>query len=166
MKIAHKIADLEDAVARSADWRNKGLRVVFTNGCFDILHEGHIRYLEEAQGLGDKLIVGLNSDASTRRLKGPNRPINTQDSRAYILASLSVIDLVVLFEEDTPLSLIEKIQPDILVKGGDYTEDGVVGGDFVKEKGGRVVIVPYVEGYSTTSIEEKIRAMKHGGSTD
>lgn len=165
MKIKHKIADLATASAQSLNWRGEGLRVVFTNGCFDILHKGHIQYLEEARELGDKLIVGLNSDASTRRLKGPERPINNQDSRAYILASLSMVDLVVLFEEDTPLALIERIEPDVLVKGGDYTEDRVVGGTFVREKGGEVVIVPYVEGFSTTSIEEKIRALKHGDTT-
>lgn len=141
-------------------WQDCGDEVVFTNGCFDILHIGHITYLEEAKALGSKLVIGLNSDASTRRLKGDTRPINHEHSRAYLLASLSCVDLITIFEEDTPEELIRLVVPDILVKGGDYTEDNVVGSNIVKEHGGRVVILPYKEGFSTTSIEQKILAMQ------
>ena len=140
-------------------WQDQGDEVVFTNGCFDILHMGHIDYLEGARELGDHLVIGLNSDASTRRLKGETRPINTEHSRAYLLASLGVVDLVTIFEEDTPADLIKMVVPDILVKGGDYSADSVVGGDTVREHGGKVVILPFKEGYSTTSIEEKILAL-------
>ena len=139
------------------EWKAAGQTVVFTNGCFDLLHKGHVHYLLEAARLGDRLVIGLNSDDSTTRLKGPGRPINDQDARAYVLGALRCVDAVVLFEEDTPLDLIRTLTPDILVKGGDYSEEDVVGGDHVRETGGKVIILPFLEGYSTTSIEQKIR---------
>ncbi|MCS7152737.1 MAG: D-glycero-beta-D-manno-heptose 1-phosphate adenylyltransferase [Bacteroidia bacterium] len=138
-----------------AYWRFLEQRIVFTNGCFDLLHLGHITYLEEAAKLGDVLVVGLNSDESVRRLKGPSRPLQPQEARARILAALEFVEAVIIFEEDTPLRLIEKIAPDVLVKGGDYTIDKVVGADFVRSRGGEVVILPFVQGYSTTALIEK-----------
>ncbi len=138
-------------------WRLKDRSIVFTNGCFDILHLGHIDYLMRAADLGNQLIVGINSDASVRRLKGEHRPINDENSRKRIIASLFFVSAVVVFEEDTPFELIKKVQPDILVKGGDYTPDNVVGADFVKDRGGDVKILDFVEGYSTTDIEKRIR---------
>lgn len=131
-------------------------RVVFTNGCFDILHAGHVKYLREAANLGEVLVVGLNSDDSVKRLKGPSRPINNQSDRAEILCALGFVDYVVIFNEDTPLELIKIIQPDVLVKGGDYTENTVVGADFVKSKGGELFLIPLVQGKSTTNIIKKI----------
>ena len=132
-------------------------KVVFTNGCFDILHVGHIRYLQEAAKLGDVLIVGLNSDESVKRLKGPERPINNVTERAEMLGALGFVDYVAVFTEDTPLNLINTIQPDVLVKGGDYAPDEVVGKKEVEERGGRLVLIPFVEGKSTTSLIEKIK---------
>ncbi len=136
---------------------HKDQKIVFTNGCFDILHVGHIRYLQEAARLGDVLIVGLNSDASVKRLKGPERPINTGAERAEMLSALGFIDYVAIFEEDTPLELIKKIQPDVLVKGGDYKPDEVVGKKEVEERGGKLILIPFVEGKSTTNIIKKIK---------
>lgn len=138
-------------------WRKEGLKLVFTNGCFDILHEGHVRYLNEASNLGDRLIVGLNADASVSRLKGPQRPINPQQSRAYVLAGLECVSAVIVFEEDTPLQLIQLIVPDVLVKGGDWDVKQIVGSDFVIQQGGHVYSLPFYNGFSTTSIEEKIK---------
>jgi rfaE bifunctional protein nucleotidyltransferase chain/domain len=126
--------------------------LVFTNGCFDILHRGHVEYLDYARRLGDLLVVGLNTDASTRRLKGPTRPVNREDDRAFVLAGLAAVDAVVLFDEDTPHRLISELLPDVLVKGGDYREDDIVGGPEVRAAGGRVVIAPLVAGLSTTGI--------------
>lgn len=143
---------------RLAQWHFWGEKIVFTNGCFDILHLGHITYLETAATLGDILLVGVNSDASVRRLKGDKRPIMPQQARMRLLAALEFVDGVILFEEDTPQQLIEKIRPAVLVKGGDYTYEEVVGADFVELYGGKVVILPLVEGYSTTQILEKVRA--------
>lgn len=140
-----------------AYWNFKNLKVVFTNGCFDIIHRGHVDYLSRAADLGDVLIVGLNTDASTRRLKGPGRPINDEYARAMVLASMSFITAVVLFDEDTPYELIRKIQPDILVKGADYRPEEIVGYDVVMNKGGKVETLEYLPGYSTTLIEKKIR---------
>ena len=140
-----------------AYWSFKEFKIVFTNGCFDIIHLGHIDYLAKAADLGNKLIIGLNSDASTRRLKGPTRPINDEHSRAMILASLSFVDAVVLFDEDTPYNLIKTIQPDILVKGADYKPEDIVGYDIVMAKGGKVETLEYLQGYSTSSIEKKIK---------
>lgn len=134
-----------------------GHEVVFTNGCFDLLHPGHIRYLAHARDLGNFLVIGLNSDASVRRLKGPERPIQPERVRAEMLAALHMVDAVVLFNEDTPLELISALKPDILVKGGDYTPETVVGADVVTEYGGRVEIIPFENGYSTTDLIAKIR---------
>ena len=134
-----------------------GKKVAFTNGCFDILHEGHIFSLSQAANESDFLIVGVNSDASTKRLKGTERPINNEQSRSILLASLAIVDAVIIFEEDTPLNLISSLQPDVLVKGGDYTLDQIIGAKEVIANGGRVVINPIVEGFSTTGIVEKIK---------
>lgn len=132
-------------------------KIVFTNGCFDILHIGHVRYLQEAAKLGEILVIGLNSDASVKRLKGNNRPVNEESERAELLAALEFVDYIVIFEEDTPLELIKKIQPDVLVKGGDYSNEYVVGTDEVKARNGKLVLIPFVEGKSTTGIIEKIK---------
>ncbi|HZJ59245.1 MAG TPA: D-glycero-beta-D-manno-heptose 1-phosphate adenylyltransferase [Chitinophagaceae bacterium] len=140
-----------------AQWKFMGRSIVFTNGVFDILHPGHIFSLSQAAKEADFLIVGLNSDESVKRLKGKQRPINHQDSRALILASLLMVDVVVIFEEDTPLQLINTIKPDVLVKGGDYAIEQIVGAKEVIEQGGRVVINPLVDGYSTTTIIEKLK---------
>ena len=140
-------------------WKSENMSIAFTNGCFDILHIGHIASLSEAAAEADILIVGLNSDASTRRLKGPERPVNNEQSRALLMASLQLADAVVLFEEDTPFNLIKAILPDVLVKGGDYTVETIVGVKEVIANGGRVVINPIVQGFSTTGIIEKIQKL-------
>lgn len=149
-----KILLLADAVRIFGPGRRD--TVVFTNGVFDILHRGHIAYLNAARALGDRLIIGLNTDASVRRLK-PGRPIVTESDRAYVLAGLACVDAVTLFDDDTPASLIQAIVPDVLVKGGDYTPDAVVGRDVVESNGGRLVLIPFVHGNSTTNILERIR---------
>lgn len=131
-------------------------KVVFTNGCFDLVHRGHVDYLSKARDLGDLLIVGLNSDDSVRRLKGEQRPISNQQSRAIVLAAFAFVDYVVIFDEDTPLNLIMSIKPDILVKGGDYNHDNVVGADFVESYGGRLELIPLVPGESTTNLVNKM----------
>lgn len=154
--IASKIQSEAQLVPTLAQWRSAGNKIVFTNGCFDLLHFGHLHYLAEARDLGDKLIVGLNSGNSVRRLKGATRPINDELTRTHMLAALAVVDAVVVFEEDTPLSLIQLIQPDILVKGGDWKPEQIVGSDVVLAKGGQVLSLPFVTGYSTTNIEQKI----------
>ena len=133
-----------------------GKKLVFTNGCFDILHKGHVEYLQKAQSFGDKLIVGLNSDASVRRLKGDSRPIQDQESRKIILEALRCVDEVIIFDEDTPYELIRKIQPDVLVKGADYKPEDIVGYDIVKAKGGEVRTVEFVEGHSTSRIIDRL----------
>ncbi len=133
----------------------KSKRIVFSNGCFDILHRGHVEYLAKAASLGDTLVIGLNTDSSVKRLKGNNRPVQDQESRALVMASLRFVDYVVLFDEDTPYNLIDFIKPDILVKGSDYKEDEIVGADVVKKNGGKVMTIDLVEGYSTTSIIER-----------
>lgn len=137
-------------------WRFKNEKIVFTNGCFDILHRGHVDYLAQAAALGSKLIIGLNTDASVRRLKGEARPVNNQQARALLLSSLIFTDKIVLFDEDTPLELIRFLQPDILVKGNDYRPEEIVGYDIVKAKGGEVITIPLTQGFSTTSILTKI----------
>lgn len=142
--------------------REVGKRLVFTNGCFDILHPGHIHTLTHAKALGDVLIVGINSDASVKRLKGARRPILNQDERAVMLAALAAVDYVTVFEEDTPLVLIELLQPHVLVKGGDWNPHAVVGRETVEASGGRVVLIPYQEGLSTTGIIERILAAYQG----
>ena len=131
-------------------------KVVFTNGCFDILHVGHVKYLQQARSLGDALVVGLNSDDSVKRLKGETRPVQCEEDRAEILAALECVDVVVLFAEDTPLDLIKTIEPNVLVKGGDWSVDKIVGSDFVRGRGGEVHSLPFVQGRSTTSIIEKV----------
>ena len=146
-----------DAVALVTQLRAAGRAIVFTNGVFDLLHPGHLRYLQHARSLGDALIVGLNSDRSVRANKGPDRPVNTEDERAEILAALACVDAVVIFDEDTPHSLIAAVQPDILVKGADWAEDAIIGRDIVEARGGRVVRVTIEPGYSTTAILERIR---------
>jgi D-beta-D-heptose 7-phosphate kinase/D-beta-D-heptose 1-phosphate adenosyltransferase len=151
-----KIKSLEVLVALIVAEKNRGKRVVFTNGCFDLLHAGHVKYLQKARKLGDLLVLGLNSDASVRRLKGPKRPLIDQDERAHLLAALDCVDYVVLFDEDTPLELITALKPHILVKGGDYSLEGVVGKDIVESYGGRVELVTFVDGKSTTNIIERI----------
>jgi D-beta-D-heptose 7-phosphate kinase/D-beta-D-heptose 1-phosphate adenosyltransferase len=153
-----KILDLERIKSRVAEWRASGETIVFTNGCFDLLHVGHITLLEECRRFGSKLVLGLNADASVCRLKGPSRPIVAERERARVMAALAAVDAVVLFEEDTPLELIRALRPDVLVKGGDYTIETVVGHEDVIAAGGRVEIVPTVEGFSTTNIVKKLTA--------
>lgn len=141
-------------------WRFQEKKVVFTNGCFDLLHLGHIDYLSKAADLGDILLIGLNTDASVSRIKGPQRPILDEYARAMMLASLQFVDAVVLFDEDTPYELIKRVQPDVLVKGKDYKAEDVVGYDIVMDKGGSVETIDLVEGYSTTALIEKLRQAK------
>jgi D-glycero-beta-D-manno-heptose 1-phosphate adenylyltransferase len=154
--ISQKIFDRPGLLHQVNRWRLLGKTIAFTNGCFDILHVGHIASLSDAAREADFLIVGLNSDASAKRLKGPGRPVNDQQSRATVMAALLMVDAVVFFDEDTPLELINTIRPDVLVKGGDYTLDQIVGAKEVLSRGGRVVINPIVPGFSTTGILEKI----------
>jgi rfaE bifunctional protein nucleotidyltransferase chain/domain len=154
--IHQKIQTPESIVQTLAEWRAAGQRIVFTNGCFDLLHYGHLHYLSDARDLADRLVVGLNSAASVRRLKGPNRPINDELTRMHLLAALEVVDAVVVFEADTPIELIKIVQPDFLVKGGDWKPEQIVGSDLVLARGGQVLSLPFVEGYSTTNIEQKI----------
>lgn len=156
-QIKEKIKDWPAAKDQVQKWQDQGLEIVFTNGCFDLLHYGHLHYLAEARDLGDRLVIGLNSAASVSRLKGAHRPINDEDTRQFTLASLSFIDLVVVFPEDTPQQLIQLLQPDILVKGGDYQIKDIVGANLVLERGGKVKTLDFVPGYSTTNIEQKIR---------
>ncbi len=156
--IKGKIYDNAALEAQLARWRFLQKKVVFTNGCFDLIHLGHIDYLSKAKDLGDVLLVGLNTDASVRRLdKGASRPIKDQYSRAMILAALRFVDGVVLFDEDTPLELIKRVQPDVLVKGSDYRAEEIVGYEVVKNKGGEIVTIDFLPGYSTSLIEEKIK---------
>lgn len=155
--IHEKIFNQDQLRSRLNMWRFLENKIVFTNGCFDIIHLGHIDYLAKAADLGDKLIVGLNSDNSTRSIKGLNRPITDESSRSIILASFSFVDAVVLFDEETPLELIKAVMPDILVKGADYSIDQIVGADIVVQNGGRVQTLNYLPGYSTTLIEQKIK---------
>lgn len=154
--IEKKIITLTEALHRVAQWRVTAKTIAFTNGVFDILHRGHISSLSQAAVEADYLIVGVNSDQSTKRLKGDERPVNNEQSRALLLAALLMVDAVVIFEEDTPLELIKALQPDVLVKGGDYTIEQIVGSKEVMANGGKVVINPIVEGYSTTGLIEKI----------
>lgn len=157
--IQAKIQSQEQAQNSVADWQRINKKVVFTNGCFDLLHLGHLHYLAMSKTLGDYLVIGLNSAESVRRLKGQHRPINDSDTRRFMLAALSFVDLVVEFAEDTPLQLIQRLQPDVLVKGGDYELSQIVGADVVRAKGGRVLTLPFVEGYSTTQIEQRIKML-------
>lgn len=138
-------------------WKEQGNKIVFTNGCFDLIHLGHVDYLEKARSLGDRLIVGLNTDDSVRRLKGQSRPVQNQDSRARVMASFQFVDAVVMFGEDTPFDLIREVDPDILVKGNDYLAENIVGSDIVEKNGGSVVTIELVEGISTSGIIKKIK---------
>lgn len=158
MSILNKIAeDYPSAASLVHDWQQQGFNVVFTNGCFDLLHKGHILYLEEASQQGDKLLVAINADKSVRKLKGKHRPIKDQDNRALIMAALSFVDMVVIFNEETPLELIKMVTPDVLVKGGDWKPDQIVGSEHVMDHGGSVLSLQFVEGYSTTALEDKIK---------
>ena len=152
-QVVNSWKDLKDKLAAG----RSGRKVVFTNGCFDILHVGHVRYLKEAKAQGDILVLGLNTDRSVRELKGPNRPLQNESARAEILASLEAVDFVTLFDEDTPEILIKEIRPDVLVKGGDYKIETIVGADFVQSYGGVVKPLSFVDGNSTTSIIEKMQ---------
>lgn len=155
--IKSKIYTLSKLVEQSKVWRNNGDKIVFTNGCFDLVHRGHVEVLANTADLGDKLIVGLNTDSSIQDLKGKNRPIIDENSRAILLASLQFIDAVVLFSEDTPYHLIETILPDILAKGGDYKVKEITGHELVLQNGGEVILVPFIDGFSTTNIVNKIK---------
>ncbi|MCQ2960057.1 MAG: D-glycero-beta-D-manno-heptose 1-phosphate adenylyltransferase [Bacteroidales bacterium] len=154
--IIKKIVSLEEAKELVSEWKKNGEKVVFTNGCFDIIHKGHIYYLAKAHDLGSKLILGLNTDASIKRLKGENRPIKEEESRALTIASFEFIDLVVLFDEDTPLQLISTLLPDVLVKGSDYQIENIVGAKEVLANGGEVKTIDFVEGFSTTNYVKKM----------
>lgn len=157
--IKQKIVLPEQLKRTIAVWRMKDLKIVFTNGCFDILHHGHIDYLSKASDLGDVLVIGLNSDASVKKLnKGVNRPLQNENDRALILSAFQFADAITIFHEDTPYELIKFIQPDVLVKGGDWKENEIVGADIVKAKDGTVVVIPFVDGYSTSNIEKKIKS--------
>lgn len=151
------ISTKEEAFNLLQTWRFKEEKIVFSNGCFDIVHRGHLEYLATAASMGTKMIIGLNSDSSTKRLKGPSRPINDEYSRALLLASLGFVDMVILFEEDTPYNLINFVQPDILVKGSDYKAEDIVGYDVVKAKGGEIKTLDFIEGFSSTGIIKKIQ---------
>lgn len=154
-----KICSWTDARSIIEKWQEEGMKVVFTNGCFDILHMGHISYLEKAAELGHKLVIGVNSDSSTKNLKGDHRPINVEYSRMYLLASLSFVDCVVKFDEETPFKLISTLLPNILVKGGDYADEEIIGADIIRANGGEVKTLDFVDGYSTTDIESRILSL-------
>ena len=151
-KIYDKILNKESLEEKLNLWRKEGKTIVFSNGCFDILHRGHVEYLSKAADLGDVLIIGLNTDASVRRIKGPSRPVNDEKARAVVLAALEFVDAIMFFEEDTPYNLIKNVQPNVLVKGKDYKAEDIVGYDIVINKGGKVETIELVEGFSTTNI--------------
>lgn len=159
MLTVNKIIDLPVALERINEWKSQGQEIVFTNGCFDILHAGHVDYLEKASLKGDRLVVGLNTDDSVRRIKGEKRPIIDESSRSRVLAALGFVDAVVLFEEDTPIELIKQLLPDILVKGKDYDISNIVGADIVMQNGGKVETIDLTEGLSTTNVISKIRKL-------
>jgi len=154
-----KIVSLSNAIDIVSEWKMSGQQVVFTNGCFDILHLGHVDYLEKAHSLGHKLVVGLNTDASVSRIKGLSRPIVNEKSRSRVMASLEFVDLVVFFDTETPFELIKNLLPDILVKGNDYLAENIVGSDVVIANGGKVETIPLVQGFSTTNIINKIKSL-------
>ena len=160
-KINNKLLDGEKLTKWLDDCHKNGKKIVFSNGCFDILHRGHVEYLAKAAAFGDVMIIGLNTDASVKRLKGPSRPVNDENARAFVLAGLEFVSAVVFFDEDTPYNLIKTVQPDILVKGSDYKPENIVGYDIVMAKGGKVVTVDLVEGFSTTKTIEKMSAIQH-----
>ncbi len=155
--IQSKIIDINNIETHLTDWSLKNQKIVFTNGCFDILHRGHVEYLAQAANYGDVLIIGVNTDNSVRRIKGETRPIQDEYARAILLASLSFVSAIVLFDDETPYNLIKKIQPDVLIKGSDYSIKDIVGSDIVMAKGGNVITIDFIEGYSTTSIIEKLK---------
>lgn len=150
-----QVSSFDTILPDLASLKSQNKKIVFTNGCFDLLHVGHVRYLQEARKLGDVLVVGVNSDASVKRLKGPTRPVQTEADRAEILAALGAVDFTVIFSEDTPAKLIEAVKPDILVKGGDWKIEQIVGSDFVLANGGKVMSLQFVDGKSTTRLIEK-----------
>lgn len=156
-ELAQKIVSLAELTPLVAKWKQQGKKVVFTNGCFDLLHAGHVAYLAEAASLGDILIIGLNSDASVQRLKGPERPVNNDTTRSTLLGSMYFVNAVVFFSDDTPLELIKAVMPDILVKGGDYQVENIVGAKEVIANGGKVEVLSFLPGYSSTSIINKIK---------
>ena len=155
--IKSKIYSLEGLNTQVDSWKKSGEKIVFTNGCFDILHRGHIEVLAHTADLGNRLIIGLNSDQSIQALKGEKRPIENEDSRAILLAALSFVDAIVLFSEETPLNLISTLKPDVLAKGGDYEIETIVGHKIVQNNGGQVILVPFVDGFSSTTIIDKIK---------
>ena len=155
-KIQSEIADIDRQIAV---WKFLNQKIVFTNGCFDILHRGHIDYLAKAADEGDLLLVGLNSDSSVKSIKGDNRPINNEDTRAMVLGSLAFVDAVFLFDEDTPYELIKRVQPDVLIKGADYNKEDIVGYDIVKNNGGEIKTIELLDGYSTTNLIDQIKSL-------
>ena len=155
--IEAKITTLEPLLKKRKIWEMLNKKVVFTNGCFDLLHKGHVDYLAKAKACGDILIVGINSDSSIQKIKGPSRPIAPLDSRALVMASLHVVDAVIPFDEETPVRLIKTLLPDVMVKGADYSPEEVIGADVVIENGGRLELIPFVEGFSTSNLIEKIK---------
>jgi D-glycero-beta-D-manno-heptose 1-phosphate adenylyltransferase len=156
-QLKEKVVSHDQALKELKAWREKNKKIIFTNGCFDIIHPGHIDYLSQARDLGDILVLGLNTDQSVRRLnKGSNRPINDERTRAYVLAGLASVDLIVFFDEETPYNLIKLLQPNVLVKGNDYEVEKIIGFDILKENGGEVITIPFLEGYSTSSLIKKI----------
>lgn len=156
-KIKDKIMTMDPLLLRVEEWKKQGHKIVFSNGCFDLLHPGHVDYLSKARDLGDKLIIGLNTDVSVRRLKGNNRPIFCEETRAIMLAAFYFVDAVILFDQPTPYQLISAILPDILVKGSDYSVDQIVGADIVIENGGQVDTLDFLPGFSSSSIIQKIK---------
>ena len=156
-KIKNKIFSIKNLITQVNTWKQSNQKIVFTNGCFDIIHKGHIEVLARTADLGDKLIVGLNSDNSIQKLKGEKRPIIDENSRIILLAALDFVDAIILFSEETPLNLITTLKPDILAKGGDYKVDTIVGHEVVQKNGGKVVLIPFVDGFSSTNIINKIK---------
>jgi rfaE bifunctional protein nucleotidyltransferase chain/domain len=162
----YRPTSLDDGAALVARLRREGKRVAFTNGVYDLIHPGHVRYLEAARALGDALIVGVNSDRSVRANKGPSRPVNPEAERAEVIAALACVDAAIVFDEDTPYEIIDRLQPDVLVKGADWAEDAIVGRDIVEARGGRVVRMPVEQGFSTTGLIERVRRLRrHDGTT-
>lgn len=155
--IQSKIIDINNIESYLTYWNLKNQKIVFTNGCFDILHRGHVEYLAQAANHGDVLIIGVNTDSSVKRIKGETRPVQDEYARAILLASLNFVTAVVLFDEETPYNLIKRIQPDVLIKGSDYSIKDIIGSDIVEAKGGEVITIDFIEGYSTTSIIEKLK---------
>lgn len=155
--IQSKIIDINNIESHLTYWNLKNKKIVFTNGCFDILHRGHVEYLAQAANHGDVLVIGLNTDNSVRRIKGDSRPVQDQLARAMVLASLQFVSAVIFFDEDTPYELIKRVKPDVLIKGSDYKPEDIVGYDIVTAKGGEVVTIDFIEGYSTTLIIEKLK---------